>query len=148
MAGFAVAEVGARRLVRHWLRGGFPRSFLARSEADSLAWRREFVSTFLERDLPQLAASVPSSATTLLRFWSNARPLPRRGVEGDGLRGVLGPGREDRAPLPRYLHGRAHAAPAPAVAPNLGKRQVKSPKVYLRDSGLLHHLLGIGEGRG
>ena len=143
MAGFAVADVGARRLARHWLRGGFPRSFLARSEADSLAWRREFVSTFLERDVPQLAASVPSSATTLYPLLANARPLPWRRVEGDGLRGIAW----------AWTRRRCGATSTPSrtclmlrqLQPwhqNVDKRQVKAPKVYLRDSGLLHHLLG------
>lgn len=68
MAGFSLAEVGVAQQMQHWLRGGFPLSFLAASDADSLAWRRNFIQTFLERDLPQLGASIPTAA--MFRFWN------------------------------------------------------------------------------
>jgi uncharacterized protein len=68
LSGFSLAEVGAAAQAQHWLRGGFPLSFLATGEADSLAWRKNFVQTFLERDLPQWGVRIP--AATLLRFWS------------------------------------------------------------------------------
>ncbi|MCR4406581.1 MAG: ATP-binding protein [Anaerolineae bacterium] len=68
MAGFSLAEVGAEMQMRHWLRGGFPLSFLAASDADSLAWRKNFIQTFLERDLPQLGVSIP--AASMFRFWN------------------------------------------------------------------------------
>src|SRR5207247_1213912 len=68
MGGFSLSEAGVSRLDRHWLRGGFPRSYLGRTEADSVAWRKNFVQTFVERDLIQLGVRIP--ATTMLRFWT------------------------------------------------------------------------------
>lgn len=141
LSGFSLAEVGARAFNRHWLRGGFPRSFLARSQADSLAWRREFIQTVLERDVPQLGRAIP--APTLLRFWTMlahyhgniwnaAEPARSLGVSVPTVR--------------RYLDLLSGLFMTRQLAPwheNLSKRQVKAPKVYLRDSGLLHQLLGI-----
>ena len=139
--GFAVDEVGAERADAVWLRGGFPRSFLAPTDEDSAAWRREFVRAFLERDLPQLGIQVPSA--TLHRFWSmlahhhgqvwNAAELARAlGVAGSTVR--------------RYLDLLTGALVIRALPPwheNLGKRQVKAPKVFVADTGVLHTLLGI-----
>src|SRR5207249_3132206 len=68
MGGFSLSEAGVSGLDRHWLRGGFPRSYLARTDADSVAWRKSFVQTFVERDLIQLGVRIP--ATTMLRFWT------------------------------------------------------------------------------
>ena len=141
MAGFNLADVGADAQSRHWLRGGFPLSFLAASEKDSLAWRKNFIQAFLERDLPQLGISIPSA--NLFRFWSMlahyhgqvwnaaeaARTLnvsestTRRYL--DLLQGVF----MVRQLLPWYA--------------NLKKRQVKSPKIYFRDTGILHQMMGI-----
>lgn len=141
LAGFALAEVGASRLDRHWRRGGFPRSFLARSEEESVAWRRQFLQTFLERDLPQAGVRIPAPA--LQRFWtmvahshggiwSSAEPARSLGVSEPTIR--------------RHLDLLTGALVVRKLQPwheNLAKRQVKSPKVYVRDSGILHHLLGI-----
>ena len=141
LAGFTLAEMGAKALGRHWQRGGFPRAFLARSAADCAAWRQEFIQTFLERDLPQLGITIPSVA--LLRFWtmlahchgqvwSAAEPARSLGVSEPTVR--------------RYLDLLSGVFMVRQLQPwheNLGKRQVRSPKVYLRDSGLLHQLLGI-----
>lgn len=142
LSGFGLAEVGPRRLGAHWRRGGFPQSFLARSEVDSQVWRRQFIHSFLERELPQMGVTIPASA--LLRFWtmvahlhggvwSSADPARSLGVSEPTVR--------------RYLDLLTAAFMVRQLQPwheNLGKRQVKSPKVYLRDSGLLHALLGIG----
>ena len=141
LSGFSLAEVGAKRLDGHWRRGGFPLSFLARSEADSRSWRRQFIQAFLERELPQMGVTIP--AQTLLRFWTmvahhhggvwNAAPPA-------GSLGVSEP------TVRRYLDLLTNAFMVRQLPPwheNLKKRQVKSPKVYLRDSGLLHELLGI-----
>jgi hypothetical protein len=139
--GLALDEVGPDSADSLWLRGGFPRSFLAPSDKDSAEWRREFVRTFLERDLPQLGSQIPSP--TLHRFWSmlahchaqvlNASELARAlGVAGSTVR--------------RYLDLLIGALVVRALPPwheNLGKRQVKSPKLYIADTGLLHTLLGI-----
>ena len=141
LSGFALEDVGAKALRRHWIRGGFPLSFLARSDADSAKWRREFVRTFLERELPQLGIGI--SAAALLRFWrmlahyhgnvwNAADPARSLGVSEPTVR--------------RYLDLLADLYMVRQLQPwheNLGKRQVKAPKVYLRDSGLLHELLGV-----
>jgi hypothetical protein len=141
LPGFALAEVGARALNRHWLRGGFPRSFLARTQGDSLRWRAEFIQTFLERDLPQLGVAIPAQA--LRRFWAMvahyhgnvwnaAEPARSLGVSEPTVRRYLD-----------LLTGVFLVRQLPPWYENLGKRQVKAPKVYVRDSGLLHTLLGI-----
>lgn len=141
LSGFSLAEAGAKQQNRHWLRGGFPRAFLARSNADSLAWRRQFIQTFVERDLPQLGINIPAQA--MLRFWtmvahyhgniwSAAEPARSLGISEPTIR--------------RYLDALTGLFMVRQLQPwheNLGKRQVKSPKIYVRDSGLLHQLLGI-----
>ena len=141
LPGFALAEVGAERLGRLWLRGAFPRSFTARAEALSFEWRQEFVRTFLERDLPQLGALVP--APTLGRFWAmlaHAHGNVWNGSEFGRAFGVA------HTTVGRYLDLLSAAFVVRQLPPwseNLGKRQVKSPKVYVADSGLLHTLLDI-----
>jgi len=141
MGGFHLAEVGLDARTTHWLRGGMPLSFLAAAEEDSRAWRKNFIQTFLERDLPQLGIQIP--AYTLLRFWTmlahyhgqiwNAAELARSlGVSQPTVRRYLGT--LEGVFMLRQL-GPWHA--------NLQKRQVKSPKVCFRDSGLLHQLLGV-----
>ena len=145
LEGFRLADVGARMQTRHWLRGGFPLSFTARTEADSVAWRKQFLQTFLERDLPQLGVTIP--AVALRRFWNmlahyhgqiwNAAELARAmAVNETTVRRYLD-----------LLTGVFMARQLPPWFENLGKRQVKAPKVYLRDPGLLHALLGIGTQR-
>ena len=141
LPGFTLAEVGTRALNRHWLRGGFPRSFLARTHEDSLRWRNEFIQTFLERDLPQLGVSIPAQA--LRRFWAMvahyhgniwnaAEPARSLGVSEPTVRRYLD-----------LLTGVFLVRQLPPWHENLGKRQVKAPKVYVRDCGLLHALLGV-----
>jgi predicted AAA+ superfamily ATPase len=141
LPGMSLREVGPSHLNRLWVRGGFPRSYLSRSDADSMQWRREFVRTFVERDLPGLGINV--AADTMRRFWSmlahhhaqlwNASELGRSfGVADTTVRGYLD--RMTDALVIRQLK---------AFHANLGKRQVKAPKIYLRDSGLLHTLLGL-----
>lgn len=141
LAGFGLDEVGAGRGERLWIRGGFPRSFLARSDAASAEWRREFIRTFLERDLPQIVSGAP--AATLRRFWAmlaHYHGQTWNGAELAGSLGVSGP------TVRRYLDLLAGTFVVRVLAPwseNLGKRQVKSPKVYVADSGLLHALLDL-----
>jgi predicted AAA+ superfamily ATPase len=141
LGGLSLDEVGSTSRDKHWRRGGFPRSFLARSEADSIAWRREMIQTFLERDVPQFGVSIP--AITLRRFWTmvahyhggiwnNAEPARSLGVSEPTVRRYLD-----------LLTGFYMLRQLQPWHENLGKRQVKSPKVYVRDSGLLHELLGI-----
>ena len=141
MAGFSLSELGARHLARHWLRGGFPLSYTARSSMASAVWRTQFMRSFLERDLPQLGITIPAQAVrrfwTMLahyhaQIWNAAEPARSLGVAETTAR--------------RYLDLLSGLFMARQLAPwheNLGKRQVKAPKVYVRDSGLLHQLLGI-----
>jgi predicted AAA+ superfamily ATPase len=139
--GFGLDEVGVEHYSRLWLRGGFPLSYLARTAAESQRWRRHFIRTFLERDLPQLGITI--GATTLRRFWTmiahyhaqvwNASEFGRSfGVADTTVR--------------HYLDILTSALVVRQLAPwheNLSKRQVKAPKVFVRDCGLLHSLLNL-----
>lgn len=141
LGGFCLDEVGIKNNQRLWLRGGFPRSYLASSDSVSEEWRREFIRTFLERDLPQLGINIRSA--TMHRFWNmlahyhgqvwNASEFGRSfGVADTTVR--------------NYLDLLSSALVARQLLPwheNISKRQVKSPKIYIADSGLLHSLLGI-----
>jgi predicted AAA+ superfamily ATPase len=141
VTGFGLAEVGTKALNRHWQRGGFPRSFLARTNEDSAAWRRQFIQTFLERDVPQLGINIPAPA--LLRFWTMVAH------SHGGIWGSADPARSlgiGESTVRRYLDLFTSLLMVRQLQPwheNLKKRQVKAPKVYVRDSGLLHALLGI-----
>ena len=141
LSGFSLPEAGTRKLERHWRRGGFPRSFLARSESDSFIWRQQFIQMFLERDVPQLGITIPASA--LLRFW--AMVAHRHGAVWNSAEPARSLGVSEPT-VRRYLDLLTDLFMVRQLAPwheNLRKRQVKSPKIYLRDSGLLHQLLGI-----
>lgn len=138
---FDVLEAGAAATDTLWVRGGFPRSFLAESDDLSLQWRRDFIRTYLERDIPQFGPRIP--AETLRRFWTmlahnqaqilNAASLARGlAVDGKTVAGYLDL-------LVDLLVVRRLAA----WHRNVGKRLVKSPKVYVRDTGIAHALLGI-----
>lgn len=141
IGGLGLTEVGDRAFDKLWTRGGFPRAFLARTEADSIAWRGEFIRTLLERDVPQLGIGV--AAPALLRFWtmlahyhgqvwSAAEPARSLALSQPTVR--------------RYLDLLTALFMVRQLQPwhaNLSKRQVKAPKVYFRDTGLLHQLLGI-----
>lgn len=145
LGGLGLDEVGHHRLNRRWLRGGFPPAWLARSNAAATVWLESFVRTFLERDLPELGIRIPAPA--MRPFWTmlahshgqvwNASEFSRSfGVADTTVR--------------RYLDILAGALVVRQLQPwhaNVAKRQVKSPKVYLRDTGVLHALLGIGDMR-
>jgi uncharacterized protein len=143
IGGFALDEAGRGALDRLWLRGGYPRSYLAPDEADSRAWRDAFIRLFLERDLPQLGINVPPPAMrrfwTMLahsngQVWNAAEPARSLGVNESTVR--------------RHLDWLTQTFMVRQLQPwfeNLGKRQVKSPKIYFRDTGLLHALLGIAD---
>jgi uncharacterized protein len=125
-----------------WLRGGFPLSTLAASEATSFTWRQDFLRTFLQRDLPQLGVRVP--AETLHRFWRMLAHLQGQLFNASQLGQSLGGAAHTT--VARYLDVLVDTMMVRRLEPhlaNVGKRLVKSPKVYLRDSGLLHALLGI-----
>ena len=145
LSGFNLGELGYESMAQHWLRGSFPLSFLAATESDSMVWRKDFIQALLERDLPQWG--VRSSSTALWRFWTMlahyhgqtwnaAEPARTMGVSESTIR--------------RYLDLLSDAFMVRQLQPwhaNLRKRQVKSPKIYIRDSGLLHQLLGLGSER-
>ena len=141
LGGLDVEDTGSEALFVRWLRGGFPRSFLAPNDARSFAWRREFVRTFLERDLPQLGIRLPAPARG--RFWGMTAHLHgqlwnhaemARAFGGSAKTARTGRDLLEAALVLRVLR---------PWSENLGKRQVKAPRVYLRDSGLLHYLLDI-----
>jgi predicted AAA+ superfamily ATPase len=141
LRGLALDEVGPAVLDRLWLRGGFPRSFLAPGEAESVEWRRSFLQTFLERDLPQLGVRTP--AETLRRFWSMVAHYHAQTWNGAEIARAFGIGESS---VRRYLDLLTDALVLRQLPPwyaNLSKRQVRSPKVFVEDSGLLHALLGI-----
>ena len=141
MAGFNSAETGVDELPRLWLRGGFPRSFLAGDDHASFAWRRDFARTFLERDLPQLGAQ--RSAPALRRFWTMTAHLHGQTWNHAELARAFGAATSTVRGYRDLLEAALMIRVLPPWSTNLGKRQVKSPKVYLRDSGLLHYLLDI-----
>ena len=141
LSGFSLDEVGVKKHGDLWLRGGFPRSFLAKNHKESHEWRRNFIRTFLERDLPQLGISIRS--TTLQRFWTmlahyhaqvwNASEFARSFAVADTT-------------VRNYLDILSAALVVRQLQPwheNISKRQVKSPKVYLSDTGILHALLNL-----
>lgn len=141
MAGFSLSEVGQKESARLWLRGGFPLSFLAKNDADSFMWRKSFIQAFLERDLRQQGIDIP--AVSLHRFWTmlahshgqiwNAAPFAASlGITQPTVR--------------RYLDILTGVFMVRQIQPwyaNIKKRQVKAPKVYIRDTGVLHSLLGL-----
>jgi len=141
LSGFGLQETGSGSSDKVWLRGGFPRSFLARTDGDSLAWREGFIQTFLVRDIPQLGISIPPAA--MRRFWTmlahyhgqiwNASELGRSlDLSDKTVRSYLD-----------ILTGTFMVRQLQPWYENIGKRQVKAPKIYLRDSGILHALLNL-----
>jgi len=141
LSGFTINDVGMSAHQVHWLRGGFPLSFLATSDSNSVAWRKSFIQTLLERDIPSFGLGTP--APTLFRFWTMlahyhgqvwnaAEPARSLGIGETSVRRYLD-----------LLEGVYMVRQLQPWHENLKKRQVKSPKVYIRDSGLLHQLLGI-----
>jgi len=141
MSGFSLAEVTPRKIKPHWFRGGYPHSFLARSNESSFAWRKQFVQTFLERDVPQMGVNIP--APMFRRFWTmlaHSHGQLWNAADHAASLGVSQP------TVRKYLDSLDHLLMVRQLQPwheNLGKRQVKAPKIYVRDSGLLHLLLGI-----
>ena len=141
LPGFMLPEVASRGADRLWLRGGFPPSYTARSHVDSYRWRGDFIRTFLERDVPQLGIAIPSA--TLERFWSMLAHYHAQVWNGSELGRAFG---VSNHVVRRYLDALESTFMVRSLKPwsaNLKKRQVKSPKIYIRDSGLLHHFLGL-----
>lgn len=142
LSGFRLGDVGTDRLDTLWLRGGLPESFLAPSEADSNHWRDNYISTFLERDLAGLGFGFP--ATTMRRFWTMLAHYHGQRWNGTEIAQSID---VSESTVRRYIDALTDALVVRQLPPwfaNIKKRQVKAPKVYIRDSGLLHRLLGIG----
>ena len=137
----SLAETGPDRADLLWLRGGFPRSFTARSHVQSYRWRRDFVATFLERDMPGLGIAIPSN--TMERFWTMIAHYHAQLWNGSELGRAFG---MSQHAMRRYLDVLEATFMVRVLKPwsaNLAKRQVKTPKVYIRDCGLLHNLLDV-----
>ncbi|MFA5890723.1 MAG: ATP-binding protein [Actinomycetota bacterium] len=141
LAGFALEELGAGVLRKHWRRGAFPPAYLARSEKASLIWREQFIHTFLERDVPQLGITIPSA--TLHRFWTMLAHYHGGVWNAAAFARSLGVAEPTARRYLDLLSGLFMVRQLQPWHENLKKRQVKSPKVYVRDSGLLHALLGL-----
>jgi len=124
-----------------WLRGGFPRSFLAESEEDSYQWREDFIRTFLERDIPNLGIGIP--ARRLERFWQMCAHVHGQLLNRSKLGESLGVSHHTIDSYLALLEQTYLLRVLQPCHPNVKKRLVKSPKIYIRDTGLLHALLGI-----
>ena len=142
MSGFGLAELEARDRQELWLRGGFPRSFLARNATDSLAWRKNFIRTFLERDLAGLGFGMAPQA--MGRFWTMLAHYHGQLWNGNEIAASMG---VSPTTARTYLDALEQTFMIRRLLPwhaNVGKRLVKTPKIYFRDSGIFHALLGIG----
>jgi Predicted ATPase (AAA+ superfamily) len=143
LAPFDVTEVGVDRLDDLWVRGGFPNSFLARSDRASMRWRHNFIRTYLERDIPELGPRIP--AETLRRLWTMLAHVQGGLLNSAQLARSLG---VTGATIGRYIDLLVDLLLVRRLSPrlvNVGKRLVRSPKVYVRDSGLVHALLGLAD---
>jgi len=141
LAPFDASEVAAKEADRLWLRGGFPPSFLAANDTLSFKWRRDFIATYLERDIPQLGPRIP--AETLRRFWTMLAHAQASLLNAASFARSLG---VDGKTAMSYLDLLVDLLLVRRLQPwhaNIRKRLVKSPKVYVRDSGLVHALLGL-----
>jgi len=141
IGGFSLRELGPSATNDLWRRGGFPLAYLPRKESDSVAWRKQFVQTLLERDLPQWGVRVPAMA--LQRFWTMVAHYHAQLWKATEPARALG---VSESTTRRYLDLLSDALMVRQLQPwhaNLSKRQVKAPKIYVRDTGLLHQLLGI-----
>ena len=125
-----------------WLRGGFPNAFLAKSDRSSMTWRRDFIRTYLERDVPRFDARVPGE--TLRRFWTMLAHYQGSLLNASGLASALA---VDTRTVNRYIDLLVDLLLVRRLQPwsgNVKKRLVRSPKIYLRDSGIVHSLLNLG----
>lgn len=141
VTGFSLAELGADTLSRLWWRGGFPRAHLSPDDSAARQWLEDFRRTFLERDIPQLGIQVP--AATLGRFWTMVAHYHGQVLNVAELARALGSSEPTARRYLDILSGTYVVRQLPPWFENIKKRQVRSPKVYVRDSGLLHALLGI-----
>ena len=139
VAGFNLAEVGEDEWRKLWWRGGFPLAYLAETDAASRQWQEEFVRTLLERDMPQLGITISSAA--LRRFWTMLTHYHAQIWKGSELARSLGASEPTMRKYLDILSSTFMVRQLPPWHENVGKRQVKAPKIYLRDSGLLHCLM-------
>jgi predicted AAA+ superfamily ATPase len=142
----ALATTSDDGLHDRWLRGGFPRAYLAPDLEGSRNWREAFIRTYLERDVPQLGIRLP--ALTLRRFWTMLAHYHGQTWNGHELARAMGVSGKTVSRYLDILEGTFMAYRLPSWHANLGKREVKSPKVYLSDSGIVHSLMGIGDMHG
>ncbi|MDZ7812354.1 MAG: ATP-binding protein [Ideonella sp.] len=143
--GLGLDELPPSAVDVRWLRGGFPRAYLAASDTSSRHWREAFMRTYLERDLPQLGLSLP--ALTLRRFWTMLAHYHAQTWNGSELARALGTSDKTVSRYLDILEGTFMAWRLRPWHTNAGKREVKAPKVYLSDTGLLHSLLGAATER-
>ena len=141
LSGFDLWEAGSDYRSRLWIRGGFPRSFLAEDDTSSIAWRENFIRTFLERDIPQLGITIP--AETLRRFWTMISHYHGQVWNAAHFARSLGTSEKTARHYLDILSGAYMIRVLPPWYENIRKRQVKAPKIYIRDSGILHTLLQI-----
>ena len=143
LTGLQLVDTGPSELEALWRRGGLPLSYLAETEQGSVAWREDYVRTFLERDLANLGVRIP--ATTMRRFWTMVAHYHGQTWNGAEIARSLA---VSEPTVRRYLDALTDALVIRQLQPwhaNIGKRQIRSPKVYVRDTGLLHRLLGIDD---
>ncbi len=141
LSGFDLREVGSENQDRLWNRGGFPRSFLAPDDSTSMIWREDFIRTFLERDIPQFGITVP--AETLRRFWNMIAHYHGQVWNAAEFARSLGTSENTARRYLDILAGAYMVRILPPWFENINKRQVKAPKIYIRDSGILHTLLQL-----
>ncbi len=141
VSGFSLDELPDSPLETHWWRGGFPRAFLAKRDELARQWHEDFFRTFLERDIPQLGITVPS--TTMRRFWTMIAHYHGQTLQTSELARSLGVSEPTTKKYLDILSGTYVVRQLPPWFENLKKRQVKAPKIYVRDSGVCHALLGI-----
>lgn len=141
LSGFDLREVGSERCLDLWIRGGFPRSFLSRDDAESMVWREDFIRTFLERDIPQLGITIP--AITLRRFWTMIAHYHGQVWNAAEFARSLGTSENTARRYLDILAGTYVVRILPPWFENISKRQVKSPKIYIRDSGILHAFIHV-----
>ena len=141
VSGFSLPEVGTEHLAKRWWRGGFPRAYLARDDTTARQWHEDFFRTFLEQDIPQLGIRIP--ATTLRRFWTMVAHYHGQILQVSELARSLGTSEPTARRYLDILCGTYVVRQLPPWFENLKKRQVKAPKIYIRDSGILHALLSV-----
>jgi predicted AAA+ superfamily ATPase len=141
IGGFDLSEIGSENFQKLWLRGGLPRSYLARSNAASLSWRKDYVRDFLQRDLTELGVTIPSA--TLGRFWNMIAHYHGGVWNAAEFARSLGTSENTARHYLDLLSGAWAVRQLPPWFENMGKRQIRSPKIYVRDVGLLHALLDL-----